>query len=110
MIIRLHVMYQQSRKMLIFLVVTFVVIIIPCVVTIAIRSSSFSRGKLSLMMEGFSTQAHVTTIRRTRAVRHLLLHWQRVQPTSDDRNLDLNNCVGSHHTVSYSMDCCKTPP
>ena len=61
MIIRLHAMFQQSRKMLIFLVVAFVVITVPCGVMIGVRSGNFTRGKLSLMMEGFSTQAHVTS-------------------------------------------------
>jgi hypothetical protein len=46
MIARLHAMYQQSGKMLIFLITTFLAIAIACGVMIAIRSSHFSRGEL----------------------------------------------------------------
>jgi flagellar biosynthesis protein FliQ len=44
-IARLHAMYQQSRKMLIFLVAASLAIAIACGVMVAILSSRFSRGK-----------------------------------------------------------------
>jgi hypothetical protein len=46
MIARLHAMYQRSRKMLIFLVVTFVVVTIAVGVIAIVISSHISGGEL----------------------------------------------------------------
>jgi len=45
MITRLHVMYQQSRKMLIFLIVTFLALTIALGVLVVMISSRLSGGE-----------------------------------------------------------------
>jgi hypothetical protein len=50
-IIRLHAMYQRSRKMLIFLSGTFLTVQIACVVLGAVGSMGPSGSKLSLCVE-----------------------------------------------------------
>lgn len=47
MIARLNAMYQQSRKMYIFLIVTFLAKTIPCGVISAVDSSQVSGGELT---------------------------------------------------------------
>jgi hypothetical protein len=47
-IARLHAMYQQSKQMLVFLVVIFVTIEITCGVIVAFNGSHISGGKLLL--------------------------------------------------------------
>jgi len=47
MIVRLYVMYQQSRKMLIFLILTFLVLTILSVVFVALFNSRVSGGELN---------------------------------------------------------------
>jgi hypothetical protein len=49
MITRLHAMYQRSRIMLIFLVVTFLIVNIACAVIAAIAITYFVAGKLHLL-------------------------------------------------------------
>jgi hypothetical protein len=44
-IARLHAMYQQSKQMLGFLVVTFVIIQITCVVMVALNNIQMRCGK-----------------------------------------------------------------
>jgi len=46
MIARLHAMYQQSRKMLIFLVVIFLAIRIANAVMVALKMMQMSGGRL----------------------------------------------------------------
>jgi len=47
MIARLHAMYQQSRKMLVFLVVSFLAVTITCGVLVVIDSTQdISTGEL----------------------------------------------------------------
>jgi len=45
MVARLHAMYQQSRKMLIFLVVIFLAVTIASIAMIAIENRYISAGK-----------------------------------------------------------------
>jgi hypothetical protein len=61
MITRLHVMYQRSRKMLIFLIVTFLAAAIASIVIVAIQTSDMTWGKLQLRMK---TKMHQSEIRR----------------------------------------------
>jgi hypothetical protein len=53
-IVRLYVMYQQSRKMLVFLIVIFLAIQITCVVITAIQVRYTSAGKLQLWIQSLS--------------------------------------------------------
>jgi len=48
MIVRLHVMYQRTRKMFIFLIATFMVLTITCGVSIAVMSNRVSSEELVL--------------------------------------------------------------
>jgi hypothetical protein len=48
MIIRLYAMYQQSRKILVFLSGIYLAVLIACVVIGAIQSTGVSGGKLQL--------------------------------------------------------------
>jgi hypothetical protein len=54
MITRLYAMYQRSRKMLIFLVVTFVAVMITCRANAAIGLSSASWSKSKLQEGSFN--------------------------------------------------------
>lgn len=54
MITRLHVMYQRSRAMLIFLVITFLAITVACGVIVAKQSSPISWRKFWLRLKRFS--------------------------------------------------------
>jgi hypothetical protein len=54
MIARLHAMYQRSRKVLVFLVVTVLVVNISGTVIVAIILSNISVGKLEFMNGGLN--------------------------------------------------------
>jgi len=111
MIVRLHAMYQRSRGMLIFPIVTCLALVVACGVIIVLYNSSFSGGEFWSMMNDFSTQAHGGTIRGPCAVWHLWLHCHEIRLVLEPggRSLDHRNCIGSPCTVPCSMDCCKTP-
>jgi hypothetical protein len=47
MIIRLYAMYQQSKKMLVFLCVIFLVVEITSVIMLVVRNIGVSGGELS---------------------------------------------------------------
>ena len=48
MVTRLNAMYQQSKKMLIFLVLIFSAVTVTCGVIIIIQSRSAASGKIAL--------------------------------------------------------------
>src|SRR5258707_15099087 len=64
-IARLHAMYQQSRQMLIFLVVFFLIVQISCGVMIAVVNSQMTWGKLSSWMNVFSTPGSCNKYQRS---------------------------------------------
>ena len=116
MITRLHAMYQQSRKMLIFLVVIFLAITISCGVMSAVGSKYMSVGELNYGWVHWVFQAHVTnkmcssspTRITTVFTRHTVKLWSRLgYSTPYGRSL---RCVLQSGSLQHtSVDCNNSP-
>ena len=105
-------MYQRSRQMLIFLVVTFLAIQIICGVLGIIEGIGYiSGGKLWLYSQHWAHQAYDMNIRGVCHLRRscVQLRCGRWSISCHDY-LDIWHCLGDPCTVSCSLDCCKTLP
>src|ERR1700709_854783 len=102
MIIRLHVMYRRSRKMLIFLIAIFLALTIASGVILAIMTSHASSGELQLRLKDFSATAYGMNTRRVHPLRHLHVPFCGLQFTPECRDVDPWNHMGGPCTVSCS--------
>jgi hypothetical protein len=113
MITRLYAMYQRSRKILIFLIVTFLPFDIFNVVTLGaiMITTNASGGMLNCGWQKRTWDSLMNT-RGTHTLRHVsMLGWLRGRySTSGFHCLDTHHCVGGPHTISRSLDCCQTFP
>jgi hypothetical protein len=71
MIVRLYAMYEQSRKMLIFLVVIFLALTITIIVTAILGSRYIVGGKLPSCIRNLSLLGLSEEYRGARTFRHL---------------------------------------
>ena len=102
-------MYQRSRKILIFLVVTFLAVTITTVVIVAIQSSHLIWGKLQSNEYIIASSSHKTNARWSDLIWCLsLLYCQRRQFQCDCRGLDTQYGMGSPRTLPRNMDYCNT--
>jgi len=110
-ITRLHAMYQGSRKILIFLIVTFLAINIFAVVVVVMATMYASGGKLNCGWHK-NTWGSLMNIRGTHSLWYLsVLDWLVGRwPTSGFHYLDTRHCVGGLRTMSRGLDCGKTLP
>jgi hypothetical protein len=113
MITRLHAMYQGSRNILIFFIVTFLAGTIFNGVIAIMTTMYTSGGTLDCGWQKICISLMIT--RGTHSLRHLsMLNWLgrlcERDPTSGFHCLDSLHCVGGPCTMSRSLDCCKTLP
>ncbi|KAG2341767.1 hypothetical protein BDR05DRAFT_426230 [Suillus weaverae] len=110
MITRLHAMYQRSRKILIFLIVTFLADTIFNVVASVMSTRHTTGGTVNYRRKKCARSSLMNT-RGTHSVRHLcVLNQLWGYHTSGFRYLDTRYCVGGLRAVSRSLDCCQTLP
>jgi hypothetical protein len=109
MITRLYAMYQRSRKMLVFIVVTFLAVTIACGIIAAVGSSYLTWGRLLLLMKDESYQAYLTNARGARARWQPPMFSQGRGPSSDNHSLGNRYYVGDPRALSCGLDRCKTP-
>jgi hypothetical protein len=110
MIARLHAMNQQSRKMLIFLVVVFLGVQITCGVITAFTDSRGTGGKLWSYMTEVHQAHHATNTRGVDPFRKLSVRLRVRLQTCDIHYLDSWHCMGGPRTVHCSLDYRKTLP
>lgn len=111
-ITRLHVMYQQSRKILVFLVVIFLIITSACGVIAAIGSRYTVGGEFDYSRKTWVREAHQTNTRGAHPFRKpsVLLWLSGSLRASGCFGLGMLHCMGGPHTVSFNPDCHTTLP
>jgi hypothetical protein len=112
MISRLHAMYQQSRKVLAFLLVIFLPIRIANAVMTAIMTTQVAAGRLWLCIKFSGASGSLACIRGIHSLQHLSMRlslFGRI-PISGFHDLDTWHCMGGLCIVSRGLDCCKTLP
>jgi len=111
-VVRLHAMYQRSRKMLIFLLLFFLAFQIAACVMAGIHGMGVSYGKLRLQISDLCASGYRTNIRGVHLLWRLSVWWQLFgkRRIYDGGGLDIGPRMGDPHTVFSSLDCCKTLP
>jgi hypothetical protein len=105
---RLYAMYQRSRKILMFLIVTFPINVFEVALAV-ITTMHASGGTLNCGWKQMCMSSLMNT-RGTHSLRHLsVLVWP-WGTTSGFHFLGVYHCVGGPYTVSRSLGCGKTLP
>jgi len=99
-------MYQRSRQMLVFLVVTFLAVQVTCGVLSAIASRGTSSGKL-WFYASWAHQVYDMSIRGRYPLWCSHVQWG-LSGRCPIAALGIRHCMGDPHIVSCSLDCCKT--